>query len=111
MRSCWFSQEVLAAVPSRSRLFQHAGRCFATKINYIKAHTRSQTDVRCRMILKQPFDHFGIGRPVVPTLARFFVEIRGYIEPGTKANCGTLYDAYTGAAARVVQPLCLFGNG
>ena len=65
MRSCWFSQEVLAAVPSRSRLFQHAGRCFATKINYMKAHTRSQTDVRCRMILKQPFDHFGIGRRAV----------------------------------------------
>ena len=41
----------LQRFPSRSRLFQHAGRCFATKINYMKAHTRSLTDVRCRMIL------------------------------------------------------------
>jgi hypothetical protein len=90
MRSCWFSQEVLAAVPFQIALVPtYAGRCFATKINYMKAHTRSQTDVRCRMILKQPFDHFGIGRRVVQFLARFFVEIRGYIEPGTKANCGT----------------------
>ena len=47
----------------------------------------------------------------VQSLAWFFVEIRGYIEPGTKANCGTLYDAYTGAAASVVQLLWLFGNG
>jgi len=92
-------------------LFQHAGRCFATKINYSKAHTRSQTDVRCRMILNNRLIISGSVVARVQSLAWFFVEIRGYIEPGTKANCGTLYDAYTGAAASVVQLLWLFGNG
>ena len=51
MRSCWFAQEVLAAVPFQIALVPTCRRCFATKINYMKAHTRSQTDVRCQMIL------------------------------------------------------------
>ena len=72
--------------PSRSRLFQHAGRCFATKINYMKAHTRSQTDVRCRMILNNRLITSGSVVARVQSLAGSFVEIRGYIEPGHQSK-------------------------
>ena len=65
-----------------------------------KLTRRSQADVRCRMILKPPFDHFGIGRGVMQSMAPFFVEISGYIEPGTKGKSGSLCDAYASAAAR-----------
>jgi hypothetical protein len=58
--------------PSRPRSFQHTYRCSAIKINRQKSHP-FLADVRCRMILKLPFDHFGIGRGIVQSMALFLL--------------------------------------
>ena len=63
----------LSGLDHRSAQPFPAGPCFfkgincslAIKIKYVEADPGCEADVRCRMILKPPLDHFRIGRGVV----------------------------------------------
>jgi hypothetical protein len=75
-------------------LLQYTDRCFAIKINYVKN--------RCSLLddLETTFDHFGSGRAVVHSMALFFVEISGCMEPGIKGKSASPCDTCASAAAR-----------
>ena len=55
-----------------------------------ESHTRSLN--RCSLLddLETTFDHFGSGRAVVHSMALFFVEISGCMEPGIKERAQVL---------------------
>ena len=62
------------------------------------------------MILKLPLDHFGSGRAVVHSMALFFVETSGCMEPGINGKERKSSRYLRKCCGKVVHSLSMFGS-
>ena len=91
LRSCWCSLQRPCSGSIPDRLLQYTDRLLRHQDQLCQeSHTRSLN--RCSLLddLETTFDHFGSGRAVVHSMALFFVEISGCMEPGIKERAQVL---------------------
>jgi hypothetical protein len=109
MRSCWFSQQVLAAVPFQIALVPTHRPLLRHQDQLHQSSHAAKADVRCRMISNHRLITSGSVVARVQSPAPLFVEISGTSNQAPRQRA-ELSAMPTQVLRQGGPPLCLFGN-